>query len=198
MKHRLKKLAARQSEITVSFTLISEKGSLCVKILPISLQRIQQQNFIWFQCLLCLEKVCSDKRECSDEISGDPDGSGGGPAAHLVPPGDGGEGCRLCLGWTDGEKLCSDPGNRAGLGQTFFSFGALWHRTWFYGKKNNNKHSWELKCKEQKPTADIDFPLFLSRSFYMLNWTTQRQQIGMDNYNFYFVILHKVFFFREL
>ena len=65
-----------------------------------------------------LEKVLSDKGEYREEISGDPGRPGRGPEDDPVPPGDGGTGCGLRSGWTDGEELFSDPGHRAGPGQT--------------------------------------------------------------------------------
>lgn len=79
------------------------------------------------------EKVCSDKGEHHKKISGDPSRSGPGLEDDPVPPGDGGAGGCLCAGWTDGKELFSDPGHRAGHGQTHCGNGPDRHRAWYNG-----------------------------------------------------------------
>lgn len=74
------------------------------------------------------EKVLSDKGEHHTEISGDPGRPGRGPEDYSGPPGDGGTGCCLRPGWADGKQLFSNPGDRAGPGQTHCGTGTDRHR----------------------------------------------------------------------
>lgn len=83
--------------------------------------------------MLDSEKVLSDKGEHHTEISGDPGRPRRGPEEDPVPPGDGRARCCLCPGWADGKELLSDPGDRAGPGQTHHVNGRDLHRARYYG-----------------------------------------------------------------
>lgn len=84
------------------------------------------------------EKVIHDKREHHTEISRDPGRPGWGPENHAVPPGNGGASCSLCPGRADGEELRSDPGDRAGPGQTHCGPGPQRHRAWHNGDDSDH------------------------------------------------------------
>lgn len=115
VKYRLKKLASRQAEITVGFWLVCAFSKyVCERAVS--------------SAACVSESVLGDKGEHRQGLPGDPRSPGRGPEGHAVSPGDGGAGRCLHPGWVHGEKLQSDPGDRARPGPSHGGSGPNGHR----------------------------------------------------------------------